>query len=155
VAGVIAPVQKSAEAVEEPAPEEALAVEDAAPAKAYLALLQDALRGELYAQAYYQAAAEAFPGARRFQNLARAESRHAQAVGQAVQVLGGTPVSEHGGKIVAPATLADAESEGQKIERQVIERFEVLIRDCPDPAIKPILENLQAANYRHLRAMGG
>lgn len=141
--------------IEEPSPEEALVVEEAAPAKAFVARLQDALRGELYAHAYYLAAAEAFPGARRFQNLARAEARHAKAVGQAIQMLGGTPVTAHGHQLVPPATADDAENEGQKIERQVIARFEALIRDCPDAAIKTLLEQLQAANYRHLRAMGG
>ena len=130
-------------------------VEESAPAKAYVARLQDALRGELYAHAYYLAAAEAFPGTRRFQNLARAESRHAKAVGQAIQMLGRAPVTAHGHELVSPATVADAESEGQKIERQVIARFEALIKDCPDAAIKTLLEPLQAANHRHLRAMGG
>ena len=35
----------------------------------------------------------------------------------------------------------------------MIKIYAGLIEDCPDPALLPMLENIQAANRRHLNAV--
>jgi len=119
---------------------------------AYIQRLQSALEDELYAHDVYTSASGAH-NARRYQNLARAEQRHANAIAAAIRSLGGEPVLEHKQTIDAATTTVAADKTCEEIELHVIKIYAGLIEDCPDPALLPMLENIQAANRRHLNAV--
>tara|TARA_R110002096_G_scaffold358_18_gene2165 strand:- start:326 stop:1423 length:1098 start_codon:yes stop_codon:yes gene_type:complete len=121
---------------------------------AYLKRLQSILAEELFARDYYQAASKSL-GGRRFGNLSRAEQRHADAIASAIRSLGGKPVLSHGRSIVPAKTMAESERVCRDIEKLVIKEYKGLIQDCPDPALLKVLNNIQSANLRHLRAVGG
>ncbi|MCB9914599.1 MAG: hypothetical protein H6828_05550 [Planctomycetes bacterium] len=121
----------------------------------YVGALQSTLEKELYARDYYTAADQALNAPPRFANLASAEQNHADAVANMITYLGGTPVMSHNIPIVVPATVAEADATCVQIELLVIGVYDRLIRGCPDPAILPVLNNIQASNYNHLDAVGG
>jgi len=119
---------------------------------AYMRRLQSALEDELFAHDVYTSADGAH-NARRYQNLARAEQRHANAIAAAIRSLGGEPVLEHKQTVDAATTMVAADKTCEEIELHVIKIYAGLIEDCPDPALLPMLENIQAANRRHLNAV--
>lgn len=121
----------------------------------YLDTLQSSLEWELYARDYYTAADLALGWPPRFGNLANAEQNHADAVGNMITYLGGTPVYSHDTPIVPPATVAEADETCEQIELTVIAVYKSLIRSCPDPALLQTLNNIQASNYQHLSVVGG
>ena len=121
----------------------------------YLSRLQVALESELYARDYYAAAAKALPGVRRFSNLTQAEANHAAAITSAITKFGGKPVQQQKVAIVAPKSVEQADAHCTEIELYVIEMYKGLIKDCPDEGIKKKLKRIQAANFRHLQAVGG
>ena len=57
--------------------------------------------------------------------------------------------------MVAPTTLAEADAECVAIELMVIEVYKGLINDAPVTALLRPLNNIQAANYKHLATVGG
>ena len=120
----------------------------------YLRRLQATLEEELFARDFYAAAARA-TGMQRHRNLARAEEHHAQAIATAIESLGGQAVREHGRELPDGSDPAQADRVSREIEQRVIEVYTGLIEDCPDPDLLPILRNIQAANHRHLQAVGG
>lgn len=121
----------------------------------YLKTLQSTLERELYARDYYTAAAQALNGPPRFGNLALAEQKHANAVANMITFLGGTPVLAHNIPVVVPATVAEADAVCEQVELFVIDVYKRLINACPDPALLPVLNNIQASNYAHLDAVNG
>jgi len=121
----------------------------------YVKALQATLEKELYARDYYTAAAQALSGPPRFAKLAQAEQKHANAVANMITYLGGTPVLAHNIPVVVPATVAEADATCEQIELLVIDVYDRLINACPDPAILPMLSNIQSANYAHLDAVNG
>ena len=104
---------------------------------AYIQRLQSALEDELFAHDVYTSASEA-NNARRYQNLARAEQRHANAIAAAIRSLGGEPVLEHKQTVGAATTTVAADKTCEEIELHVIKIYAGLIEDCPDPALLPI-----------------
>lgn len=121
---------------------------------AYVARLQEALQREYRALSHYEAATAAFPGVRRFANLARAERCHADAIRTLIEKLGAKPLADATTKTAAPRTAAEADAAAAAIEAEVIDFYAQLLEDCPDPNILPVLERIQAANRRHLAAVG-
>ena len=127
--------------------------------EAYLKRLQTAWLAEIEAQNHYLAA-QAQVGGRIYANLARAEGNHARAIASILRSQGLSQDLPQPNKAQVPAagTKLDAtraQAHGIEIEKQVIQFYADLIKDCPDPTILPILKNIQAANQRHLRALGG
>jgi rubrerythrin len=127
--------------------------------EAYLKRLHTAWLTEIEAQNHYLAA-QAQVGGRIYTNLARAEGNHARALASILRSQGLRQDRPQPNKAQVPAagTKLDApraQAHGIKIEKQVILVYANLIKDCPDPTIRPILKNIQAANQRHLRALGG
>ncbi|MEZ5974565.1 MAG: ferritin-like domain-containing protein [Planctomycetota bacterium] len=131
---------------------------DTAPVSAtvamYIRRLQTTLESELYARDYYAAAYIAL-GLQRFNNLTGAEQNHANAVAGMIQYLGGVPVMAHNYTVVPPTTIDEADGVCIQIELHVIDVYAGLIADCPDPALLPILNNIQASNLSHLNSVGG
>ena len=127
--------------------------------EAYLKRIHTAWLSEIQAQNHYLAASKQV-GGRIYQNLARAEGNHARALASILRSQGlrqdPVPAVEKEGQAV-PVVLdsSKAQLRGIEIEKEVIKFYADLIKDCPDPGIRPILENIQAANHRHLRALGG
>jgi rubrerythrin len=121
---------------------------------AYLDRLQAALDHELDARDFYRQAAGR-TGFRRFSNFARAEQNHADRIRDAIRFLGGTPAPRPQAARPGPAGSSAAPQHGRELESAAISIYEDLIRDCPDPDLKPVLQNIQAANRRHLVASGG
>jgi len=124
-------------------------------ARLWIGKLQDVLEAELYAKEYYQAAARALNGFPRFQNLARAENNHANAIAYAITSLGGTPNWVQNEPITPPASIAAADAHCQEIELHVIEIYAGMIADAPTNQLLMIFENIQKANRHHLRVVGG
>ena len=122
------------------------------PAK-YLDRLQQTLEKELYARDFYVAAA-GNSGTLPFDNLSSAEQNHADRIADAIRFLGGTPVKPQTAELPDYISWNLASEHCQEIEIEVIEVYKELIRDCPDPILVPLLERIQAANYRHLAAVG-
>ena len=124
---------------------------------AFVERLRDALGKEIFASNYYLAASDALgnAGPPRFERLARAEQNHSEAIRRAILLLGGEVVEPEALPVAAPKTLNEAYEGGLDIERTVIDLYKGLIRDCPDERVLWILENIQAANQRHLGAFGG
>ena len=126
---------------------------DAEQCKVWIKRLQPILEAELYAQQYYANADKALNGVRRFQNLARAEGNHANAIANAIRNLGGTPDMQQPTKIETPNTIADADKHCEKVELHVIEIYADLIKEAPTTPLKQMFENIQQANRRHLNAV--
>ena len=121
----------------------------------YRNALQATLERELYARDYYTAASQALNGVPRFANIARAEQKHANAVANMILYLGGIPVLAHNYPVIVPTSVAEADATCEQIELLVITVYDRLIRTCPDPALLPMLNSIQAANYVHLDAVDG
>lgn len=121
----------------------------------YTAALQATLEKELYARDYYTLAAQVLQGPPRFGKLALAEQKHADNVASMITYLGGTPVLAHNFPVVPPATVAEADATCEQIELLVIDVYARLIHACPDPALLPILNSIQASNFAHLDAVNG
>jgi hypothetical protein len=124
-------------------------------ARIWIARLQTVLEAELYAKEYYQAAARALNGFRRFQNLARAENNHANAIAYAIGTFGGTPNWVQNETITPPATVQEADDHCKGIELHVIDVYEGLIADAPNSQLLMIFQNIQKANLQHLSVVGG
>lgn len=124
-------------------------------ARAWASRLQTVLEAELYAKEYYQTAARALNGFRRFQNLSRAENNHANAIAYAIGLLGGTPDWVQNQPITPPQSVAEADAHCREIELHVIEVYEGLIADAPTSQLLAIFQNIQQANYQHLSVVGG
>lgn len=122
-------------------------------AKKWVKRLQPVLEAELYAQEYYEAAAKALNGVRRFENLARAEGNHANAISNAITTFGGKPSMDQPTAIVIPKTIEAADKHCEEVELQVIKIYDGLIKDAPTPQLKNMFENIQRANRRHLNAV--
>ena len=124
-------------------------------AQTFLDRLQATLEAELYAKEYYQAAARALNGFRRYQNLAKAENNHANAIAHAIELLGGTPIWVQNEPIIPPRTIAQADGHCREIELHVIDVYEGLIADAPTSQLEAIFQKIQKANYQHLSVVGG
>ena len=126
------------------------------PNAAFALRLQTALESELYARDYYKAARKALPQMPHFARLEAAEQRHANAISTAIRQLGAKPLLKQKAAIKVPTTAEEANAECRRIELHVIKLYKGLIADCPDlKPVQTILNNLQRANYRHLRSVGG
>ena len=124
-------------------------------ARVWIGRLQTVLEAELYAREYYQAAARALNAPPRFQNLARAENNHANAIAYAIGTLGGPPNWVQNETITPPQTVAEADAHCEEIELHVIDVYDGLIADAPNSQLLIIFQNIQRANYKHLQVVGG
>ncbi len=124
-------------------------------ARVWIDRLQTVLEAELYAKEYYLAAARALNGPPRFQNLARAEDNHANAIAYAIGTLGGTPSWVQSETITPPQTVAEADAHCEELELHVIDVYDGLITDAPNSQLLTIFQNIQRANFKHLLVVGG
>jgi hypothetical protein len=120
----------------------------------FIKRLNDTLAEELYAHDYYDAAYKAL-GTKVFKNLSNAETNHANAVASMIIQLGGTPDFTPSHAVTVPTTVAEADAECIAIELMVIDVYKGLINDAPVRSLLGPLNNIQAANYKHLAAVGG
>lgn len=117
-------------------------------------ILLDALDDERKAEAFYAAVIDKFGPVRPFSNIIQAEQRHAAALERQLQRLGlAVPSNPWVGKIEAPATLAAACERAIQDEIENIALYDRLIPQIDDPAVRQVMDNLQAASRdRHLPA---
>ncbi|MBM4060171.1 MAG: hypothetical protein FJ265_03605 [Planctomycetes bacterium] len=118
---------------------------------ALLDQLQGTLASEYEARDFYRAAAGRF-GDRRFANLARAEQHHVDALTRLLRAAGAEPVTSAKHELQLPDSRAEAATAAERIERDVIAAYEVLLAADVDAATRQVFERIQAANQRHLAA---
>lgn len=117
-------------------------------------ILLDALHDERKAEATYAAVIGKFGPVQPFSNIIGAEQRHAAALEHQLRRLGlSVPPNPWTGKVVAPATLAQACESAVQGELENIALYDRLIPMIDDPSARQVMENLQAASReRHLPA---
>lgn len=118
------------------------------------AALAEALDDEYQAQATYRAVIAAFGAVPPFVNIVEAEERHAAALLALFDRFGETPpVDRWTGKVKAPETLAEACAAAVAAEVDNAAMYERLLAAVDHPAVRRVLENLQAASRdNHLPA---
>lgn len=117
-------------------------------------ILLDALDDERKAEATYAAVIGKFGPVQPFSNIIGAEQRHAAALERQLRRLEqSVPPNPWTGKVVAPATLAQACESAVQGELENIALYDRLIPMIDDPSARQVMENLQAASReRHLPA---
>lgn len=114
-----------------------------------VAQLQGTLADEFLARDFYRAAAERF-GGRRFANHQRAEQNHIAALTDVLRAAGAEPVTAAGHIEALPATVAATQQRIAELERDMIQAYDRLLEMAANTSLVPLLENIQAANRRHL-----
>ncbi len=117
-------------------------------------ILLDALDDERKAEAFYEAVIAKFGPVRPFSNIVEAEQRHAAALERQLRRLGvPVPPNPWTGKMGAPDALVEACERAIQGEIENIALYDRLIPLIDDPAVRQVMENLQAASReRHLPA---
>ncbi|MCB9878029.1 MAG: hypothetical protein H6835_10550 [Planctomycetes bacterium] len=116
--------------------------------------LQGTLADEFLARDVYRAAAARF-GLPRFTNHERAEEHHIAALTATLRSAGVQPVTSAGRSVALPTTLELTEQRIAELEADMIRAYDRLLQMGRDTVLVPMLENIQAANRRHLVAATG
>jgi rubrerythrin len=116
--------------------------------------LTEALEDEYKARATYRKVIEKFGPVRPFANIVEAEERHIAAL---LSLFGryGVPIPEDPwpGRVSVPDTLEEACRSAVEAEQDNMAMYDRLLAATPEPEVRRVLENLQAASRdRHLPA---
>jgi rubrerythrin len=116
--------------------------------------LTEALEDEYKARATYQKVIEKFGLVRPFANIVEAEDRHVAALLSLFeQYRIPVPEDHWAARVTVPDTLAEACRKAIEAEKENMAIYDRLLAATPEPDVRRVLENLQAASRdRHLPA---
>ncbi len=122
--------------------------------EATIAAMVEAIEDEYFARATYRKVIETFGPVRPFVNIVEAENRHVHALLRLFDRFEMTPPKDNWvGRIDAPSSELQACQDAVDAEVANMEMYDRLLGQTSHPAVRTVLENLQAASRdNHLPA---